>query len=251
MDSVTGSLRWKAATARNVAVLGLAGLLVWSVAVEVAMPSSLDPDGSCPGAVGIERRYFPPSATCVHPDGRTIDYIPLPETVVLTVLFVVLAGTTTAGLGVLGWRLLRRGRDIGRTKPGRPVLHVLGAAMMGLVTAVVARVAVLIALFTGGPPGGVVVFVAVALSAIGVASALDRAVGPGGSAGSHRRATVLVLAGSAVLLTLIVAGWRDYAEHNTLLGPAWAVAMGGGVFALLAGAQWIRLPGRRGHTRLG
>ncbi|EHR58975.1 hypothetical protein [Saccharomonospora cyanea] len=238
--------------AGNLVGVGLAGFMVWAVAVEAAMPSWFDPDDSCPGATGVERSYFPPSATCVHGDGRVVDHISRPETVVLAIVFVLLAAVVVTGLAVLGWRLLRHDQaDLGKPKPKRPALHVLGAALLGVVAGAVARAAVILASLTAGPPGGATAFVAVALWAIGVASALDRAVGPGrgGSSGSYRRGTALVLAGATALLVLVVVTWDEYAEHNTLLGPAWAIAAGAGVFALLAAVQWIRWPVRRRSAR--
>lgn len=242
-------------TTRSVGKLvgvGLVGCMAWSVAVEAAMPSWLDPDDSCPGATGIETSYLPPSATCVYGASRVVDYVPWSETVVLTVVFTLLAAVVVTGLAVLGWRLLWHDRaDLGKPKPKRPVLHVLGAALLGVGTGVAARAAVILASLMAGPPGGATVFVAVALWAIGVASALDRAVGPGrgGSSGSYRRGTALVLAGVAAALVLVVVTWDEYVKHNTLLGPAWAIAVGAGVFALLAAVQWIRWPVRPRSVR--
>ncbi len=227
--------------------VGLAGFLAWAVTVEAAMPSWFDPDDSCPGATSVETSYLPPSATCVYGASRVVDYMPWLQTVVLTIVFAFLASVVVTGLAVLGWRLLRPDQaDLGKPKPERPVFHVLGAALLGVVTGVVARAAVIITSLMGGPPGGATAFVVVALWAIGVASALDRAAGPGrgGSSGSYRRGTALVLAGVAALLVLVVVRWDEYAEHNTLLGPAWAIAVGAGVFALLAAVQWIRWPVR-------
>ncbi|GLY63842.1 hypothetical protein [Amycolatopsis taiwanensis] len=228
--------------ARNLVGAGLVGGLVWSVVVEAAMPSWFDPGDSCPGVTTVEQHYFPPGAKCVYEGGRSVDYVPWAKTVILTVVIVLLAVMTMTGLVVLGWRLLRRGQtDLGEPKPKRPALHVLGAAMLGVATVAIVRAVIIIALLMGGPPGGATAFVIVALGAIGSASALDRAVGPGrgGSAGSRRRGTVLVVTAAAAMVSLVVATWSEYAQHNTLLGPGWAIAVSGGVFAVLAAAQWI------------
>lgn len=234
--------------ARGLVAVGLLGSLVWSVVVEMAMPSWFDPGDSCPGVTTVERTYFPPTARCIDEAGRAVDYIPSSKTVILTVVMVLLAITTVTGLVLLGWRLLRRDQAAAQVPNSkRPVFHVLGAAILGVVVCVVARAAVVITALLGGPPGGATALLIVALGAIGSVSALDRAAGPGrgGSAGSYRRGTVLVLAGIAVTLALVFVTWREYIEDNTLLGPGWAVAMGGGVFAALAGLQWVRWPGAR------
>jgi len=206
------------------------------------MPSWFELGDSCPGATRVEKSYFPPSATCVYGTSRSVDYIPWLETLILTVAIVLLAIMTVAGLVVLGSRPPRYDQAaLGELKPRRPVLHMLGAAVLGVVTVMVARPAIIIAALLGGPPGGAAVFVIVVLGAIGSASALDRAVGPD-RGGSSRRATVLVVTGSAAMLILVIATWRAYEEYNTLLGPGWAIAMGAGVFAVLAGVQWLGWP---------
>ena len=218
-----------ARAARGLVGAGLVGCLVWSVTVEAAMPSWFDPDDSCPGVSLVAKSYFPPRATCVYEDGA-VEYIPLAKTVILTVLLVFLAAVLVTGLAVLGWQVLRSARSDAR--PGRPVRHVLGAAVLGVVTGEVARAAVVIALL-GGPPGAATALLAVLLLAVGAANALDRAVGPG-RGGSPRRATAVVAAGAAAVLV---------AATGTPLGPGWATAVGAVVFAVVAAAQWFTLPG--------
>ncbi|PXY37190.1 hypothetical protein BAY59_00990 [Prauserella coralliicola] len=231
--------------ARGLVGAGLVGCLVWSVLVEAAMPSWFDLDDSCPGATGVERNYFPPSATCFYEGDRAVGYLPLFETVVLTVVIVLLAALTVSGL-VLLWR--QAPSDVGGPRPDRPVLHVLCAAVLGVVAVAVARTVVIIALLLGGPPGGITAFVAVALGAIGAASALDRAFGPSGGA-SGRRATALVVISSGAMFALVLAARDAYVQENTLLGPGWAIAAAGGVSAAVAGAQWLSRWPRGGRPR--
>ncbi|MFF5989898.1 hypothetical protein [Prauserella flavalba] len=221
--------------ARVLTGAGLLGCLVWSVLVEAAMPSWFDLDDSCPGATGVERRYFPPSATCLYEGGRAVGYLPLFETVVLTVAIVLLAAVTVTGLVLLWRQAPAKPLD---QHPKRPFLHVLGAAALGIVTAAVGRTVVIIALLLGGPPGGITALLVVALGAVGVASALDRAAGPGGGV-SGRRATALVVVGGSAMFALLLATRDTYAREHTLLGPGWAIAAAGGAFALAAGAQWL------------
>jgi hypothetical protein len=223
----------RTATARGVALAGLAGCLVWSVVVEMAMPSWFDLDDSCPGATRADTSYFPPSASCRYKDGHSLAYISTAKTVVLTVILVLLAAMTLTALAILSRRLLRENA----AAPARPhpVRHVLGAAALGLVTCAVARFCVLAGLFLGGPPGGITTFVLIFLCATGAAGALESAY----ALGSRRRATFLTGAGLAATVALVLATWDSYAGNNTLLGPAWTIPACGAIFALIAAAQWL------------
>nr|WP_243870208.1 hypothetical protein [Amycolatopsis granulosa] len=208
--------------------------MVWSIVVESAMPSWFDLDDSCPGARSAERRYFPPSATCISEEGP-VEYLPRSTTLLLTVAAVVLAVLTVTGLAVLGSGLRRPAPP---SAPGarRPVRHVLGAAALGAAGCAIARVVLVLAVFTGGPPGVITVAVILVLAAIGAAAALHRGCGPGGD--PRRRATVLVVTGTAVVAGVVVTAWQDYGPDRTVLGPAWTFALGGAVFAAVAGLQW-------------
>ncbi|NIH79837.1 hypothetical protein [Amycolatopsis viridis] len=220
--------------ARVLAGAGLAGWLVWSMVVESAMPSWFDPGDSCPGARSVERSYFPPSATCVTADGP-VEYLAGSTTLLLTVAAVVLAVLTVTGLAVLGFGLLRPA-PVSAPGARQPVRHVLGAAALGAAGCAIARVVLLVAVFAGGPPGVITAAVVLVLTAIGAAAALDRACGPGGD--PRRRATVLVLTGTAVVAGVVVTAWGDYGADRTGLGPAWTLPLGGVVFAAVAGLQW-------------
>ncbi|EQD82166.1 hypothetical protein N599_32235, partial [Saccharopolyspora erythraea D] len=232
---------------------GLAGGMVWSFAVQAAMPSWFDPGDSCPEPEGASLRVvkteFPPSAQCVitFDDGSAPlvhDYISPAKTTVLTLVAVVLVLLALAGAALLCHRLLRReGPDTPELPVGRrrPWVHVAGAALLGGIATSVGAMCAAVFTILGGIAGGIVLCAAFVLSTITAATVLDRGAGPGtgGASGPRRRgAAVGGIGGAAVVVAVVTGIALDVLGPSEVLSQ-WLPLAATLPFGLIAALQWL------------
>ena len=238
--------------------LGLAAAAAWSVGVTAAMPSWFDPSedcahtagrsgfayssGSSERSIGIETNWFPPRATCDFGGDRVYDFISPAKSVTLTVVGVLIALTVLAGLVEAVRKLFGTGGVIRSPEAidlrRRRITHLAAAAAAGFVAIGGCVLALVFAVFLGGPPGLITLGVAAPVVFAALASQIDRAYGPLPSTAVHsrRRGT------AAAVITLVVAVLA--AARSFPIPTLWPALLGAATYAIVVAVQWAR-PGRQ------
>lgn len=235
--------------AGSVLVLGLLSMLGWSLAVSASMPSWFDPDYDCakafPGVddgdgVRHSTQWLPPHAVCDFGGGEVRQFISPTRSTVLTIIFVLTTALTAFGLYLVIRRLtdppgiLRSAEAVNLRS--RQLRHLgIGGGLMLLVLATY-TVANVFAAILGGPPGAMILAVAVAIGLAALAAALDRGHGPLPSTArdSRRRGTVVGLSTFAAIFVATVAS-GSFPFYRIWIAPVGAVA-----YLVLTGLQWSR-----------
>ncbi|TDO45938.1 hypothetical protein EV643_112268 [Kribbella sp. VKM Ac-2527] len=234
--------------------LGLAAAAAWSVAVSAAMPSWFDPSDDCAHTAGrsgfsypsgssersidIEISWFPPRATCDVGGDRVYDFISPAKSVTLTVIGVLIALVVAVGLVGAVRKLFSTGGVIRSPEAidlrRRRFTHLATAAAAGFVAIGGCVLALVFAVFLGGPPGVITLAIAAPVVFAALASAIDRAYGPLPSTAAHsrRRGT------AAAVITLLVAVLA--AARNFPIPTFWPALLGAATYAIVVAVQWTR-----------
>jgi hypothetical protein len=234
--------------------LGLTAAAVWSVAVSAAMPSWFDPSEDCAHTAGrsgftypsrssersidIETGWFPPRATCDFGGDRVFDFISPAKSFTLTVIGVLIALVVAVGLAGAVRKLFSTGGVIRSPEAidlrRRRITHLAIAAAAGFVAIGGCVVALVFAIFLGGPPGVVTLAIAAPVVFAALASAIDRAYGPLPSTAAHsrRRGT------AAAVITLLVAVLA--VARNFPIPTYWPALLGAATYAVVVAVQWSR-----------
>lgn len=234
--------------AGSVFVLGLLSMLGWSLAVSASMPSWFDPDRDCmeafPLAEGdglrIDTQWLPPRAVCDY-GSEVHQFISPTRSTVLTIIFVLTAAFTAFGLYCVLRRLaeppgiLRSAEAVNLRTRRRWHLGV-GGGLTFLALGVYAGANVFAAIL-GGPPGALIMAVAMVAGLAALATKVDRGNGPLPSTArdSRRRGTVAGLVTYAVIFVVSVASGK-FPFYQLWIAP-----LGVAAYLIVVGLQWSRL----------
>jgi len=234
--------------AGSVLVLGLLSMLGWSLAVSASMPSWFDPDYDCAqrfpvvdaDGVRISTQWLPPRAVCDFGNGELRQFISPTRSAVLTIIFVLTAALTAFGMYLVIRRLfeppgiLRSAEAVNLRR--RQLQHLAIGSGLTLLLLAGYTVANIFAAVLGGPPGALILAVAMAIALSALAATLDRHHGPLPSTAraSHRRGTAVGLTTFATIF-VVTAASGNFPFYRIWVAPIGAVA-----YLILTLLQWSR-----------
>ncbi|WP_405061546.1 hypothetical protein OG474_07820 [Kribbella sp. NBC_01505] len=227
---------------------GLVLGLIWAAVVSASMPSWWDPSKSCFEKLGplvgpdaaVHTGWFPPSATCDFGGGDVRDYLSTTQSVVLSVIGILVGALVVAGI-VLTLQSLKGEPGPIRSADGvdltrRHRNHLLYGALDLLVVVAVLTALNAAAIIFGEIIGGVLFAFAAVLLLAALAVVLDRHTGPLPSTAlaSRRRgaATGAILYG-VVFVATAVTGQLPFFR-------LWAAPLAAITFAVVTHVQWTK-----------